>query len=353
MPHFPHGAPILSPDGKAFFAYESAKGVWVGRIGKPEGTRRFELRSAFDDFLDDTAPFVWASDSRAIFGVKQERTRPNGFGEGPLSPYLFALNGSAMRLPELTSVAGPLDELYWADGGGTALAVFGTKGEYYRPPQSQPRPAVAIVDARRGKVLQSIEIAELPGATGRAAILGADVRVDGRGRADALIVLSLDHWVHWRQGEAPRLVPIGVKPWLTPFALTPDGGGVLVMRNLSATGVICEFNANCPLPTPASGAIAELHDLRTGKLIWSLDGTAKTFSRTSRPAISPDGRYSLVPMPYGDGGATTALVAMASGRILQMIPNPSTGECAVGFSPDGREAWISGLGTVMRYRIGR
>jgi hypothetical protein len=55
----------------------------------------------------------------------------------------------------LKNVAGRLDGIRWVGGGGLALAEFGTKGHYYRPEHDDPTPSLAIVDGRRGRVLQN------------------------------------------------------------------------------------------------------------------------------------------------------------------------------------------------------
>jgi hypothetical protein len=124
------------------------------------------------------------------------------------------------------------------------------------------------------------------------------------------------------------------------------------MKNLSATGTICELNPKCPPPTPQSGPIAELRDIETGKLIWSINGTAKTFSGTNVPAISPDGRLALISMPQREGPyATTALVDMISGKVLQEVPNPWNTECTTSFSPDGKTVWLSGGSRIVTYRL--
>jgi len=119
----------------------------------------------------------------------------------------------------------------------------------------------------------------------------------------------------WDQGESPRILPIHNKTANTSYTLSIDGTKVLIMGNLSATGLVCEFKNPCPLPTPQSGMIAELREVSSGRLVWSITGTANKFSKSNLPAISPDDQYALITMP-GDH-EYVALVSMTDGDVLQ------------------------------------
>lgn len=101
----------------------------------------------------------------------------------------------------------------------------------------------------------------------------------------------------WDQGESPRIISIHNRTARTSYTLSMDGNKVLIMGNLSATGWICEFNNPCPRPTPQSGMIAELREINSGRLVWSITGTAQHFSNSELPAISPDDQYALITRP--------------------------------------------------------
>jgi hypothetical protein len=129
---------------------------------------------------------------------------------------------------------------------------------------------------------------------------------------------------------------------------------VLIMRGLSATGILCEIESTgpCPPPTPVSGPIAELRAVETGKVIWSLAGTATMFSNDGMPVISPDGRVALISMPSGlrqDNAA--ALIDMASGKVLQQVPSSGALASRFGFSADNRTAWVGGYDRLAYYHL--
>ena len=343
--------PMPSPDERAFFAFDAINGLWLAGTDRQKSSHNFTGRVVGALALTREVPFTWFKTSRSVLGIRQETMNPSGFALGPLRPTVFSLDGSENALPALSHPAGPLDEIFWAGRSGLAIAAFGTKGGYYRPEHQDKAQTIAIVDATAGKVLQSVPIASIAGLPPRTRVASVAPWVDERGNVNALITFSPNKWVWWVQGQAPRSVPLGASELYTQFAISPDGRSVLVMKNLSATGVICEQNPNCPPPTPSTGAIAELREMSTGKLIWSILGTAKRFSSSDRPAISPNGRYALISMPASERGPTTALVSMQSGRVLQQIPDPWTSECAVGFSQDSKTAWISGGSALVTYRV--
>lgn len=344
---FPRSPPQPSPDGRNFFIFDSVTGLTIG--GMHDGTRRlFEGRLTALIPYNGT-PFAWSRDSRKLWGVRQD-TAPAGWSLGPVRPTLFATDGTDRPLPALTHPAGPLDQLFWTGDGGRALAVFGSKGNLYKPEHRDLRPTIAFVDARTGKILQSIAIADIVRRSGHLWVDRVVSVVDRHGRAHALIPIR-DQWIHWMQGQAPRVLPVQARRSPSWIALTPDGRRLLEMRGLSATGMICEHNPKCPPPEPQSGVVAELRDLPSGKIAWSISGTAKTFSGADTPAISPDGRYALISMPARTDGRSIVLVAMKTGAVLQEIPAPWTSECTLGFSPDGKFAWIGGGSQLATYRI--
>lgn len=335
--------PQPSPDRNSVFKYHSSDGLYIARTRASSTVQQFAGKVTGSSW---SIPFAWFRDSRSVFGVRQETTKPSGWALGPKRPFRFRIDGSAEELPKLTNPAGPLDELYWVGNGGFALAGFGTKGQYYRPEHPDPNPTIAFVDARAGRVLQSVAMADMPFLDVKAIILEVASGLDRRGNPFALIRFTPQKWVLWVHGQKPRLVPIKVETRIMPHsAISPDGKSALIMENLSATGMICERNPKCPAPTPQSGPIAGHYALPSGKLLWKLNGTAKTFASSDVPAVSPDGRFALASMPTG----TIALLSMKNGAVLQEIPKLASG--AMGFSNDGRTIWITYGSTLVYYRL--
>jgi len=336
--------PQPSPDKSNIFVFDTIDGLSLAQATAASTVHHFYGRVT----APRNVPFVWSADSQSVFGVRQETVKPGAFALGSIKPFLFRIDGTQKKLPELTNPAGPLDEIYWVGHAGIAIAAFGTKGRHYRPEHPDPNPTIAFVDIRAGRVLQSVAIADVPFLDAKSIILGIASDLDRRGNPYTLMAFAPNAWVLWIQGQRPRLVPIGVKSGVMPrYALSPNGKSVLVMENLSATGVICEHNPKCPAQTPQHGPVAGLHELPSGKLLWTLNGIAKTGSSSDVPAVSPDGRFALIPMPAG----TIALLSMRNGAVLHEIPKPWTGECAMGFSQDGRNVWISGRSTLVFYKF--
>ena len=346
--HFPRSAPALSPDGTRFFAYDGIEGLWIGTVGSKSPPRHVFGRLTFDKLgYADTLPFAWSADSTALLGARQS-TGPGGWAHGPLRPVAIPDGAEPEELPVATLAAGPLDGLLWVGSGGLAVAEFGTKGGYYRPEHADPEPTIALIDAREGTVLQAIGF---PGAESPLArIQEIDARLDREGRLHAVLTFD-NHWFEWRQGEELRPLWLDVATWRRPFALSPDLETLLVVHGLSATGVICERDPKCPPPTPSTGTIADLRELGTGRVVWRIEGTAKTFSGAGKPVISADGRYALITMPQKveRSSQTLALVSMADGGVLQELPYPAWGQSAYGFGDGGRSVWISGS-SVLHYR---
>ncbi len=214
----------------------SIQGLSITGTGAAAGSQQFDGRITAVLPFTGNVPFAWSMDSRSVLGVRQETAKPSGFALGSLRPFQFRIDGTNEKLAQLSSSAGPLDEIYWIGHTGLAIAAFGTKGGYYRPEHPDLKPTIAFVDARAGKVIQSIAIANVPGLAVKSRINGVASGLDVRGNAYALITMAPNQWLLWNQGQLPRLVSIGVKPRWTPFALSPGGKSVLVMKNLSATG---------------------------------------------------------------------------------------------------------------------
>jgi hypothetical protein len=84
-----------------------------------------------------------------------------------MRPVRTVQQGEIEPLPELHHAAGPLDALLWAGGDGLAVAQFGTRGGFYRPEHDDPNPTFAIVDARRGIVLDTLPFDAIEPLRGR------------------------------------------------------------------------------------------------------------------------------------------------------------------------------------------
>lgn len=353
-------APLISPDGRHFLVsgYDS---LWIGAIGSTAAPRVIASQlTAASLGYSKAPPFVWRNDSRAILGVRQDTMRPSGFALGPLSPIEIPNDGETRPLPLLKDVAGGLDGMLWVGGGGLALVEFGTKGGYYRPEHDDPTPTLAIVDGRRGKVLQAVPMPLSQNGKRLALIRDIDVRLDRQGQIFALFVLNDGRWFEWQQGELPREALLHPGPNGTwKFALSPDLKTVLIVHDLSARGMICEYynrrprRPECEERTPQSGPVADLWDVETGRRLWSIAGTAYDFSRTYRPTISPDGRYALVSMPVDRAShqETIALVSMADGREIQRFNKPESYDFILRFGRDGRSFSIDGCLAILTYRL--
>lgn len=324
-----------SPDGRSYFTagYED---LWLGRGGEEAFPLHFEGRVTTNH---TGSPFAWSADSKSVMGVKQETSRPSGWALGPLRPYLFLPDGTTQPLPELANEAGPLDELYWVGHGGLAIAGFGTKGDFYRPEHADPRPTVAFVDARNGRVLQSVGLSEISGLSNSPlrSITAIAATVASDGRIHAVIAFPRGQLVTWIQGDSPKLLNLDPEARSTPIAISPDGKTFLLMRNLSALVVICERTPTCPPPVPRSGTIAELRETSSGRLLWAIDGTAHVGESSKVPAISPDGKLALISMP----GKPTVLISMATGSVVQDLSGLRLPQASFGFFANGRTAWTS------------
>ncbi len=344
------GYPVsLSPDGSKIFSFHSIEGLWVGGLNQTDASHTFPGRVFSAVFGNKTMPFEWLADSSEVIGVKQN-SNDRGFVLGAQQPYLFTNAGRETRLPPLSHPNGPLDEVFWIGGAGLAFATFGTKGAYYNPEHEDPNPTISLIDAKAGEVLEAVETAAIPGLPSYKNLAAVASRVDRRGRARVLAAWVPDAWMLWDQGENPRILPIHHKTANASYTLSMDGTKVLIMGNLSATGLMCEFDDSCPLPTPQSGMIAELREVSSGRLVWSITGTANQFSSSNLPAISPDDQYALITMP-GDH-EYVALVSMTDGYVLQRFRMPGWGSLTLGFSSDGKQAWITGGATMAFFNIG-
>lgn len=354
--------PMISPDGTKFFAYNAIQGLWVGEIASNNEPKHPVGRVSGAGFGHaETIPFSWSEQSQTIFGAKQATADPSGFALGPMFPVEITHDGEVRDLPQLAHPAGNLDGLLWVGGRGLALALFGAKGDYYRPEIENLKPAIAFVNAAKGRLIQSSAIPSPVKEDLRSLILGVDARIDANGHAFALLAISghpsRTRLFAWHQDR-----PLRELSWdtgrLTPkrYAVSSSLDSVLIMHDLSATGIICEVwsNQECPAPTPTTGTVAELRDLASGRVIWSINGTAKTFGRSLKPAISDDGSLALISMPRtGKGGDNIALISMRDGRIIQELDGVPSIIDGMGFRDNDRSVWLSGQELLLTYHLRR
>jgi len=212
----------------------------LDRLSNSLGT--FETFSAN---IRSALALAWAANSRFLWTATHDALRPSGFATGPLRPMQAAEDGSLRPLPERQHDAGTLDALLWAGGDGLAAAQFGTRGGFYRPEHDDRAPTFALVDARRGLVLDSLPFDAIeslrgrrPGAAAHAEVSNAAAAVlpDGRVR----VLLDVGSWVVWTQGEAPRVLPNPYPgEWHSRMVLSPDGSRVLVSLCCLAPAEAC------------------------------------------------------------------------------------------------------------------
>jgi hypothetical protein len=357
---FPTSTPLISPDGQSIAYYEHDTILRVGRLDGRGGWTDYQadlgVFATFEaDHFRAARAVAWASHSQFLWTATHERERPLGFAVTAMRPVHALAGGGLAPLPPLQYGAGPLDALPWAGGDGLAVAQFGTRGGYYRHEHQDPAPTFAIVDAARGRVLDSLLFdaieplrARGPGTPPWVLVrnAAATVRPDGKVR----VFLSVGQWVGWSQGEAPRVIPDPYAGNLTSrMVLSPDGARVLVVRLLRTDGAMCDRLRGCTPGRPVEGIVAALHDLETGRALWSIRATATNDYEFPAPAISPDGRYALVAlMPQGDR-PRIGLLSMTDGAIVQTLPAPAGSTYAMGFARGGRAVWTQGYSVTALY----
>jgi hypothetical protein len=294
--------------------------------------------------------FTWASNSQFLWTATHESLHPSGFAKTQMQAVQTAEDGRLQPLPPLQHAAGPLDALLWADGDGLAVGQFGTRGEFYRPRRDDPNPAFAIVDAARGRVLDTLPFAAVEplrersrGAPPHVLVRNAAATTLPDGRVRAL--LSVGQWVVWTQGEAPRTMPdpyadeIGLR-----MVLSPDGSRVLVGRLLRTEGSVCHrANYDCGPGRAVEGILAAVHDLGTGRALWTIRATATADYEFPTPAIGQNGLYALVGLMPTDAHPFI-------GKIVQIFPSPG-GDYAMGFVRGGRSVWTHAYGLTALYDL--
>lgn len=368
-------ATVVSPDGRSIAYLEGGSSYVAER--KVLHVAPLHVRNGWTDHPLNmgalwqfssghrTVPaFAWASNSSAIWTATREKVGPEGPAKSGLQPAL-AQDGSLQLLPLLRHGAGPLDGLLWADGDGLAIAHFGTRGSSYQPERFDPAQTFAIVDAKRGVVLDTLPFKAIDAykRTGPPYIPNlndAAVTKLRNGKVRALLS-TFREWTVWTQGDAPRglVDPYPEQSYGNRLAISPDGSRVLVGRQL-----VCEagsagiddaqqrrtafWNDKCKA---VESDIAALHDLETGRQIWSIRATVNRASQVPAPAISDDGRYALVALPPDPPRSPIALISMNDGKIVQTLPSPGGGLDAMGFLQGGRTMWTHSFGMTVYYDV--
>ena len=360
-PPFPGSAPLVSPDGRSIAYFEHDTVLRVARLDSSRAWTDYQADlgtfAKFGSEIRSIPAFTWASNSQFLWTATHEALHPSGSAKTQMQAVQTAEDGRLQPLPPLQHAAGPLDALLWADGDGLAVGQFGTRGGFYRHEHDDPNPAFAIVDAARGRVLDTLPCAALKPLRERRRGSPAYVLVrnaaattlpDGRVRA----LLSLRQWVVWTQGEVPRTVPdpyadeIGVR-----MVLSPDGSRVLVGRLLRTEGGVCyRAGSGCVPGRAVEGILAAVHDLGTGRALWTIRATVTADYEFPTPAISQNGRYALVGLVPADARPLIALVSMDDGKIVQTFPAPG-GDYAMGFVRDGRSVWTHAYGLTALYDL--
>jgi hypothetical protein len=352
---------VVSPDGRSIAYIEHDTVLRVARLDSARVWTDYQADlgtfAKFGAEIRSIPAFTWASNSQFLWTATHESLRPSGFAKTQMQVVQTAEDGRFQPLPLLQHAAGPLDALLWADGDGLAVGQFGTRGEFYRPKHNDPNPTFAIVDAARGRVLDTLPFAALdpirerPRGTPPYVLVrnaAATTLRDGRVRA----LLSVRQWVVWTQGEAPHTMPdpyadeIGLR-----MVLSPDGSRVLVGQHLRTKGSVCyRANYGCVPGRAVEGILAAVHDLDTGRALWTIRATATADYEFPTPAISQNGRYALVGLMPTDARPLIALVFMDDGKIVQTFPAPG-GDYAMGFMRGGRGVWTHAYGLTALYDL--
>ncbi|WP_315781149.1 MULTISPECIES: hypothetical protein [unclassified Bradyrhizobium] len=355
----PDGSAVMYLQGGTHYAAER-KVLHVARLDAHDGWSSHTLAMGplwqFGQALGSIPAYGWSSDSAGIWTATREKIGENGIAGTGLQPMFISLADRSIRLFEVPRhEAGPLDGLLWADGDGLALAYFGARGASYQPQRHDKRPTFAIIDAKRGVVLDTMPfnvVAGLKDAYDIANVHNAAATRLPSGKLRA-VVSALDKWVVWTQGESPRTLP---NPYSDPqerhnkMIISRDGSRLLIVRNPCDPIVRAESDGSLRrVPyswtcKPAEREIAALYDLATGRQLWALRAAPSSYPQHfPNPAISEDGRHALVGLPddASDPHARVALVSMSDGTIVQRTRLPWPGPLnAIGFLQKDRGVWL-------------
>jgi hypothetical protein len=355
-------APVVSPDGQSIAYMENGGILRVARLdGGSNWTDQQTVTEVFARFgteIRSADGFSWASNSKFLWTASQENWQPSRFAKSPLRPVMAVENEGIRLLPPLQHAAGPLDALLWADGDGLAVAQFGTRGGYYRPEHEDENPSFAIVDAQHGVVLDALAFTAIEALQNHAGGISPsafvrDAAATRLHNGKVRTLLRVGQWVVWTEGQPPIVM---ADPYATDFgtrvAMAPGGSQVLVGRQLRTEGaLICERRPDCSTPgRPVEGILAAMHDLATGRLLWSIRATVIEDYAFPIPAISPDARFALVGLVPDGALPQIALVKLEDGSIVQTIPAPG-GDYTMGFARAGLSVWTHAYGLTALYDV--
>jgi hypothetical protein len=348
----------VSPDARSIVHIDHHR-VRVARLDAAAASTDYAIRlGAFESFAQFQSPpaFRWSSDSRFLWGATQEH-EPGGFRHAlaPMQP-IRAEGREMQALAALHHAAGTLDGIFWA-GDGLAVVQFGSRGSAYAQAHADANPTFAIVDTRRGLVLDTLSFGAIDGLLqhqgspgyGAYRVTSADASVlpDGRVRVFLSVVES---WVVWTQGETPRIMPDPYRE-TTTMALSPDGARLLVVRNLHVDETCTITGDHCRYGPPVEGALATLHDTATGQALWTYRTTAQRNYAYPAPAISPDGRYALIALARtGEPPPDIGLISLDTGALVQTIPAPGE-RYVMGFARGGHIVWSHARGVTALYLL--
>jgi hypothetical protein len=368
---------MISPDGRSIVYLEGGsdftaerKTLHVARLDTRDGWRSYALNmGALWQFAqaDHSVPaYGWASNSSGVWTATREKIGSDGISRSGLQPLFISLEDGSTRLFEPPRhAAGPLDGLLWADGDGLALAYFGARGASYQPQRHDRNPTFAIIDAKRGVVLDTLpfDIFEgLKDAYYIANVTNAAATRLQNGKVRALLS-ALNQWVVWTQGEPPRMLP---NPYSDPherhdkMAISRDGSRLLVARLHCDGGYddvrehdgVLQRRPMQPPCKPVESVIAALHDLETGRQLWDVRAIVYQNALYPNPAISDDGRYALVGLPSKGPRSQIAVISMDDGKIVQTFWSPGQGQLnSIGFLQGGRGVWMHSEGVTVLYDL--
>jgi hypothetical protein len=353
----PDGRSVMYLQGGSDYAAES-KVLQVARFGARDSWSSYALNMGalwqFGQAARSVPAYGWASASSGIWTATREKIGPSGITSSGLQPVFISLEDGTTRLFDPPRhEAGPLDGLLWADGDGLALAYFGARGQSYQPQRHDRHPTFAMIDAKRGAVLDTLPFdvfERLKDAYYIANVNNAAATRLKNGKVRA-VLSALDQWVVWTQGEPPRILP---NPYSDPqegsnkMSISRDGSRLLLARiHCDAGGVGYDSNLqrghSSPPCKPVESVIAALYDLDTGRQLWDVRATVPRLDFYPNPAISEDGRYALVGLPYDGPGPHTqiALISMDDGKIVQRFRSPGPGSLnSIGFLQGDRGVWV-------------
>jgi hypothetical protein len=319
----------------------------------------------------------WSADSRTLWSAMQERATcpcPGSWAAkpavGPVRP-IAVENGVLRELPATSHAAGTLDALLWAEDG-RALALFGARGRYYRPAVANPDPAIAFIDAARGRVIESLPLRDVVAAAGGAddylrateflghSIINAEVAGLRDARLRAFLRIG-KYWVVWTQGTPLRVLP-DPYPAEDPSSPTPDietaisadGARILIIRqHHRVTSQCATQHGPCTVGPPVDGVLAALHDIESGRAIWTYRVRITVpGSDYPVPALSDDGRYALIGLPPSDRAPenSVALISARDGTVQQVF-RTSDYKVAMGFGRGSQRMWIHDRGLTAVYAL--